>query len=206
MLRHPDQPLSDGVITLRKKTRHDIDALVAICQDPAISQWTRVPNPYTREDAEGWIAAAELDLQVGRAIDWLAVDGEDQVVASIAVQDIRSDEGIGEIGYWVAAAARGRGIATRAVRLAGGFALRDLGLSTLEILTHEDNLASQGVARAAGFTETGETDVPPREGLAPGRYLVFTTPGGPRSACRASRPGPGSGAGRRCGARRSPGR
>jgi len=176
MLRHPDPPLSDGVITLRAKGRDDVDTLVAICQDPEISRWTRVPSPYTREDAEGWIAASELDRQVERAIDWLVEDAEGEVVASIAVQDIRADEGIGEIGYWVAAPVRGRGIATRAVRLATEWALRDLGLETLELLTHEDNVASQGVARAAGFTETGETSVPPREGLAPGRYVVFTAP------------------------------
>jgi len=176
MLRHPDPPLSDGVITLRAKGRDDVDTLVAICQDPEISRWTRVPSPYTREDAEGWIAASELDRQVERAIDWLVEDVEGEVVASIAVQDIRADEGIGEIGYWVAAPARGRGIATRAVRLATEWALRDLGLETLELMTHQDNVASQGVARAAGFTETGETNVPPREGLAPGRYVVFTAP------------------------------
>ena len=54
-------------------------------------------------------------------------------------------------------------------------------------MTHEDNVASQGVARAAGYAETGETHVPPREGLPPGRYLVFTT----GSAGRASRPAAG---------------
>ncbi len=176
MLRHPDPPLSDGVITLRAKGRDDVDALVAICQDPEISRWTRVPSPYTRADAQGWIAASELDRQVEHALDWLVVDAQGEVVASIAVQNIRADEGVGEIGYWVAAPARGRGIATRAVRLATEWALRDLGLETLELLTHEDNLASQRVARAAGFTETGETDVPPSEGLAPGRYVVFTAP------------------------------
>jgi RimJ/RimL family protein N-acetyltransferase len=176
MLRHPDPPLSDGVITLRAKGRDDVDALVAICQDPEISRWTRVPSPYTRADAEGWIAASELDRQLEHALDWLVEDAEGNVVASIAVQDIRADEGIGEIGYWVAAPARGRGIATRAVRLATEWALHDLGLETLELITHEDNVASQGVARAAGFTETSETQVPPREGLAPGRYLVFTAP------------------------------
>jgi RimJ/RimL family protein N-acetyltransferase len=174
MLRHPDPPLTDGVITLRAKGRQDLDALVAICQDPAISRWTRVPSPYTREDAEFWIAAAELDMQADRAINWLAVDAQDEVVASIAVQGIRA--GAGEIGYWVAAPARGRGVATRAVRLAARWALEELGLDRLEIRTHEDNLASQGVARAAGFTETGEKEVPASEGLAPGRYLVFTAP------------------------------
>ena len=176
MLRHPDPPLSDGVITLRPKGRDDVDTLVAICQDPEISRWTRVPSPYTREDAEGWIAAAELDRQAGLGIDWLAVDEQGEVVASIAVQHIRPDESVGEIGYWVAEPARGRGLATRAVRLATDWALRELGLETLELMTHEDNLASQGVARAAGFTETSETDVPPNEGLAPGRYVVFTAP------------------------------
>jgi len=175
MLRHPDPPLSDGVITLRAKTREDVDALVAICQDPEISRWTRVPSPYGREDALGWIAASELERQAGTAMDWLAVD-DSGVLASIGIQHIRADEGLGEIGYWVAPHARGRGIATRAVRLATGWGLGELGLRELEIMTHEDNAASQGVARAAGYTHTGETEVPPREGLAPGRYLVFTTP------------------------------
>jgi RimJ/RimL family protein N-acetyltransferase len=172
VLRHPDPSLSDGVITLRAKGRHDVAALVAICQDPEIPRWTRVPRPYTRADAEGWLAASELDLRAGRAIDWLAVDEHDEVVASVAVQDIRPEAGVGEIGYWVAASARGRGLATRAVRLAAGWAATELGLRTLEIVVHEDNAASQGVARAAGFTPEGERAVPPRDGLPPGRYVV----------------------------------
>ena len=175
MLRHPDPPLSDGVITLRAKTRADVDVLVALCQDPAIAQWTRVPSPYTRQDAEAWIAAGELEVQLGTGIDWLAEDEESDVVASVGLQHIRADERIGEIGYWVAAHARGRGIAARGVRLVTEWALGDLGLATLEIMTHEDNAASQGVARTAGYDLTGETHVPPREGLPPGRYLVFTT-------------------------------
>jgi RimJ/RimL family protein N-acetyltransferase len=174
MLRHPDPPLSDGVITLRAKSMRDVDALVAICADPEIPRWTRVPSPYTPEDAEAWIAASELDLQTGTAIDWLAVDERDEVLASVAIQHIRTEAGIGEIGYWVAPAARGRGVATRAVRLVHAWGRDALGLQTLEIMAHVDNVPSQGVARAAGFTETGEAHVSARQGLAPGRYLVFT--------------------------------
>jgi len=174
VLRRPDPPLTDGVITLRAHRREDVDPLVAICQDPEIPRWTRVPSPYTREDALGWIAGVELDVTAGTAMNWLAVDERDEILASVAVQDIRRAEGAGEIGYWVAAHARGRGVATRAVRLATAWALGELGLKTLEIRTHEDNLASQGVARSAGYVETGQTHVPPSEGLPPGRYLVFT--------------------------------
>jgi RimJ/RimL family protein N-acetyltransferase len=175
VLRHPDPPLSDGVITLRDKSRDDIDALVTICQDPAIPRWTRVPVPYTRRDAEAWIAVSELEREAGTGIDWLAEDEHGAVVASLAIQHIRAEQRIGEVGYWVAAPARGRGIATRGVRLVTAWGLGDLGLETLEIMTHEDNLASQGVARAAGYEHTGDTHVPPREGLPPGRYVVFTT-------------------------------
>jgi RimJ/RimL family protein N-acetyltransferase len=178
MLRHPDPPLGDDVITLRAKTRDDADALVRICQDPAIPRWTRVPVPYRRRDAEAWIAVSELDLAAGTGIDWLAVDEHDEVLASIAIQHIRAEQGLGEIGYWVAAPARGRGIATRAVRLATEWGLGELGLRELEILSHEDNGASQGVARAAGYERNGETHVPPREGLPPGRYLRFTRSAG----------------------------
>jgi RimJ/RimL family protein N-acetyltransferase len=136
MLRHPDPPLSDGVITLRQKTRADVDALVTICQDPAIPRWTRVPSPYTREDAEGWLAGSELELQAGTGIDWLAEDEHGEVVASLAIQHIRTEPRIAEIGYWVAAPARGRGIAARGVRLVTEWGLGELGLETIEIMTH----------------------------------------------------------------------
>jgi RimJ/RimL family protein N-acetyltransferase len=173
VLRHPDPPLGDGVITLRAKTGADVDALTAVCQDPEIPRWTRVPVPYRRADALGWIAASELELDAGISIDWIAVNAEDRLLASIAVMQINRERGTGEIGYWVAREARGHGVATRAVRLAADWATSELGLTTLEILVHEDNGRSQAVALAAGFTETGERRVAPREGLPEGRYLVF---------------------------------
>jgi RimJ/RimL family protein N-acetyltransferase len=176
MLRFPDPPLSDGTITLRAKTRDDVEALVAACQDPEISRWTRVPSPYTRDDAEGWIAASELELAAGSAIGWLVVDADGALLGSVGVQNIRPEEGVAEIGYWVAAAARGRGVAARAVRLVTGWALREGVARTLEITVHEDNPASQAVARAAGFALTGERDEAPAAGSPPGRHLVFSAP------------------------------
>jgi RimJ/RimL family protein N-acetyltransferase len=59
------------------------------------------------------------------------------------------------------------------VRLVRDWAAAELGLTTIEIEVHEDNLASQAVARAAGFVEDDERDVPPRAGLPDGRYVIF---------------------------------
>jgi RimJ/RimL family protein N-acetyltransferase len=172
VLRYPDPPLTDGVVTLRAKRGGDADALTAACQDPEIPRWTRVPTPYRRADALGWIAASELELATGSAIHWIAVDDDDRLLASVSVMGIDRRRGTGEIGYWVAREARGRGVATRAVRLVRDWAAGELGLRTLEIMVHEDNLGSRAVARAAGFEETGERAIPPREGLPEGRYVV----------------------------------
>ena len=148
---------------------------MAICQDPAIPRWTRVPVPTRAPTPRAWIAASELELAAGTAIDWLAVDEQDDVVASVAIQDIRGDRGQRRDRLL------GRGARTRPRDRhprrppRGRWARDELGLRTLEIMAHEDNPASQGVARAAGFEQTGERRAPPREGLAPGRYVVFTS-------------------------------
>ena len=86
--------------------------------------------------------------------------------------EIDRERGTGEIGYWVVREARGRGVATRAVRLVCEWAASELGLTTLEIVVHADNAPSHAVARAAASRETGERRVAPREGLPEGRYLV----------------------------------
>jgi RimJ/RimL family protein N-acetyltransferase len=181
VLRFPDPPLSDGVITLRAKTTADADALVAACADPEIPRWTRVPVPYLHEHALEWIAGSEEELDAGSSIDWLAVDAEDAVLATVGLVDVNLQQGYGEIGYWVAREARGRGVAKRAVALVREWAQDDLGLTTLEIVVHEDNLASRAVARAVGFEETTARRASPRGGLPVGAYVVHVL-GAPSSA------------------------
>ena len=54
-------------------------------------------------------------------------------------------------GYWVAPQARGRGVATRAVRLLARFAFTELGVARLELTCAPDNAASQ----RCGFVREG---------------------------------------------------
>ena len=70
--------------------------------------------------------------------------------------------GFGEIGYWVAAGARGRGVATRATRLLAEWAREALGLTRIEVLPHKDNGPSRRVAEKAGFRDSGALVRPPR--------------------------------------------
>ncbi len=77
-----------------------------------------------------------------------------------------------DVGYWVAAPARGRGVATRAVRLVATWAFTVLGLEHLDLRPHRDNIVSQAVARGAGF-ELAIEAVTRREECDGPEMLVF---------------------------------
>ena len=149
----PIPTLCDDDLVLRARRPEDADALVAACQDPEISRWTRVPSPYTAADARAFIAHSAAEARAGAAVGWLALDGAGTLLGSFSLLDLQSEPGYGEIGYWLSAPARGRGIATRAVRLITGWGHASLGLERIEIIVHVDNAPSHGVPLRAGYAE-----------------------------------------------------
>jgi RimJ/RimL family protein N-acetyltransferase len=155
--------LSDGTVGVRALAPADIPALVAACQDPEIPRWTSVPSPYTREDADRFLAIVATEAAAGDGTALAVTDAGDRLIGTIGLMGIA--DGGGEIGYWTAAGARRRGVAVRAVTLLRDWAQHELGLGELEILAHRDNHPSQRVAERAGFTDTGEirsvTRMPP---------------------------------------------
>jgi RimJ/RimL family protein N-acetyltransferase len=154
--------LSDGEIGVRPLAPSDVPDIVAACADPEIPRWTRVPSPYTREDAERFLAVAASEAATGEGVALAVTDADDRLIGTIGLMDVDRERGRGEIGYWTAAAARGRGAARRAVVLLRDWAHAELGLATLEILAHRDNRPSQLVAERAGFGDTGELRSVPR--------------------------------------------
>ena len=153
--------LTDGVITLRPPGDEDVDALYRECQDPEIQRWTGVPSPYHRANALEYLERVKQEAAAGKAIAFVAVDG-DELLGSFSVMELDRAPHYGEIGYWVAASARGRGVASRAVTLLRDWCASGLGLESIELLIHEDNQPSQRVAERTGFLDTGERRPAPR--------------------------------------------
>lgn len=172
-LRPPDPPLSDGVVVLRPWTDGDVAAITAACQDPQISRWTQVPSPYTPEDARLFIGLAARLWAAGTAAPLAitaAADGT--VVGATGLNAIDAGTASADLGYWVAAHARGRGVATRAVELVAEWAFGALALERLELRPHRDNAGSQAVARRAGFRPAERPLTRGTSGHGPG-MLVF---------------------------------
>lgn len=152
----PEPPLRSGGVVLRPLRPDDVDAIVAACQDPEIPRWTQVPQPYTRDDAAGWIATHDAVRAAGEEAPFAIVDPDsDALLGSAGYTRFDWDHAVGEIGYWVAAWGRRRGAATAATRELAAWGFAVLGLERVEVWVHPDNAASLRVAARAGFTREG---------------------------------------------------
>ena len=157
----PVPRLTDGVVELRPPVEEDAEAIVAACQDPDIGRFTLVPVPYGPGHAAEWIGAAPDQWRSGTTRPMVVLDAvTGELLGSCGLTDVGDERA--EIGYWVKREARGRGVASRAVRLVTEWALAEAGLCRVELLTDVGNLASQRVAEKAGYTREGEVPAPPR--------------------------------------------
>jgi len=164
--------LTDGVVSLRRWTKEDAHFLLDACRDASIRRfWLREPLE-TVADATAMIeaiAASWAEYQESgtmRALAFLIADAASGAPLGLCGVDEWFADDTVQIGYFLAADARGKGYATRAVRLLTEW-LFDLGAAKVFATTHELNVASAGVLRGAGFAhettirEFGAQDVEP---------------------------------------------
>jgi RimJ/RimL family protein N-acetyltransferase len=110
------EPLTDGVITIRHWRDEDVPAIVAACQDPEIPRWTSVPEHYTEADSRAFMADLRPAMDAGERCAFGVIEGG-AVAGAIGFPRLSWENERAEVGYWLAAHARGRGIAKRAVKL-----------------------------------------------------------------------------------------
>jgi RimJ/RimL family protein N-acetyltransferase len=152
-LHPPIPPLSDGTVTLREWRATDVPDVAVACRDPEIVRWTtQVPEGYTEDHARGWIASTRAGWAKGSAELAITETGTDAVAGAVAL--IARESWVAEIGYWMAAPFRGRGLATRALGLVVDWG-HGLGFVRLQLTTLPGNDASARVAAKAGFVEEG---------------------------------------------------
>jgi len=150
---HQQMVKGNGVV-LRLPRDTDRDDLTAAAADPLVVRFVpAIPDPYSTVDAQRWIERAI----VGSAdrVDFVIADPDsDRVLGAAGLHHLRWEEGTGEVGYWVAAWARGRGVASAATEALTDWGM-SRGLARVELLTHPENWPSQRVAMRAGYRPEG---------------------------------------------------
>lgn len=107
--------LTDGVVTLVAPTTGDVDAITDLCQDPEVQEWTTVPSPYVRADAEGFVdGMVRRGWDEDRERTWaIRTDGVLRGMVGLIRQPLRA----AEVGYWLGPDARGQGLVNRSLLL-----------------------------------------------------------------------------------------
>jgi RimJ/RimL family protein N-acetyltransferase len=156
-LAPPDPPLGDAELILRPTgAERDVAAIRAVYSEADIRSWMGWGGEGLRDESEARanIERAADSWREGTWAVFRIVDvSTDEVVGGVNLRF--ADFEIAEVSYFLRASARGRGLATRAVRLVSRWAFDELGIERIELRAHPENEASRRVAERAGFTREG---------------------------------------------------
>lgn len=139
------------MLILRTFSMDDLPALVKHANDPSVAAMLSdaFPHPYTEEHGRAFLADAMKDVPFRRCIE---VDGACAGAIGLHPKPDLWRRNM-ELGYWLAAAHRGKGIMTEAIRQ-----MVQLGFAAFPEVTRiyatpfGSNIASQKALEKAGFT------------------------------------------------------
>lgn len=149
----------DETVELSEFQTGDKANLLLYLNDTELNRNTlRVPFPYTQKDADDWMILVEKNRSDhGAVINWAIRHREAGVIGGIGAFVKNGIAGHSdEIGYWMAAPFRGKGIMTRVLERYTEhlFASRPP-LIRIEAWVFEHNRASLRVLEKAGFRQEG---------------------------------------------------
>jgi RimJ/RimL family protein N-acetyltransferase len=144
-----------GELLLRAPTEADVDAIAPAFRDPEVGGEAGLPPVDT----------AALRMMLREQLPWLRDRG---MLAPYVIEDTDSGTILGganlrlfdpmrdtvELGYWLFVEARGRGVATRAVRALVEDS-HSRGINRVEAHVRIGNVASERVLERAGFEREG---------------------------------------------------
>ena len=145
--------LTAGDLLLRPWREDDVDAYWLALESPGGRLW-HGSTTTTRADVAA-LLARRADWTTGDHASWCVTGPAGQLLGSLSLHRIDLDQRDAEIGYWTVPAARGRGIAVRAVETVLHWGFTDLEVCRVQLFHAVENTASARVAEKAGFTREG---------------------------------------------------
>lgn len=138
---------ADGVV-LRPWRLSDVPAVIAAAADPYVPEITTVPASGDELEARAYVERQWDRARAGLGYSFAICEPE-EAVGQIGLWP-RDD--VASVGYWLVPAARGRGLAARALATLVDWASAK-GHASLELYAEPWNEASLATARRCGFVE-----------------------------------------------------
>ena len=156
------EPLSDDQNTpvtlrttrllLRPFEITDVDDVCAYASDPDVARFRPLPNPYTRNDALGFV---RRQIQTDWSTDAeFAVVHRHHVIGGLSL-NVSAEHDRAELGYLLGKRWWGRGLATEAARAVLDWGFQRFNLYKVYARAHVDNRRSWRVLEKLGMSREG---------------------------------------------------
>jgi RimJ/RimL family protein N-acetyltransferase len=143
-------------LLLRPPGRRDVPAIVPLANDYDVAKnLSRLPHPYTAEDAEAFVAQMEEKRAAGTDFTFVIARKSDGAVMGCI--GLHLDNGSFELGYWLGKPFWRLGYATEAARRLVAFAFDDMQADNVWAGWFHDNPRSGNVLAKVGCKPNGFT-------------------------------------------------
>lgn len=150
--------LQYGRVALRPPQESDVEQIFVACQDPLIPRFTTVPSEYTMAHALDFVQRVPVSMELKREIPFViefGVGDDKEFAGVISFHTISPENHRAEIGYWMHAPMRGKGIGTTAAKMITNYGFLTMGFRRIEAAVDADNAASQKLLMSAGYRKEG---------------------------------------------------
>jgi ribosomal-protein-alanine N-acetyltransferase len=150
----PLATLRTARLALRPFAADDAPVVQRLLGDRAVVEQTlTLPHPYPEGAAAEFIGRHAEWIAAGKHLVW-AITMDSVIVGAMGLQVVAAHRRA-EVGYWIARAQWGQGIATEALRAVLAYGFDVIGLHRIEAQHFKENPASGAVMRKAGMRHEG---------------------------------------------------
>lgn len=132
-----------------------LDEVARLIEDSDILRFTRISEPPPPDFPAQWLERYETGRADGTREAFAALDADGRLLGLALAPTIELEDREVELGYMVAAWARGRGVATEMLRQLTAWAFDELGALRITLIIDVDNGASLKVAERCGYVREG---------------------------------------------------
>jgi RimJ/RimL family protein N-acetyltransferase len=147
--------MTSPIVRLEPLAQRHVDDVADLIADPDVLRFTRVPEPPPPDFARTWIDGYEAARADGSREGFAAIGDDGEFLGLALAPEIDRKGAEVELGYIVAAGARGRGVATEMLRQLTRWAFDELGAQRAYLIIDVRNAASARVAERAGYSHEG---------------------------------------------------
>jgi RimJ/RimL family protein N-acetyltransferase len=132
-----------------------LDGVSELVTDPDVLRFTRVPEPVPDGFVGTWLAGYETGRLDGTREGFAAIGSDGRFLGLALAPHMDATAGEMELGYIVARAARGRGVASAILSKLTRWAFDERGAHRIYLIIDVQNAASERVAKRCGYQREG---------------------------------------------------